>query len=79
MQHDGLTRLTDEHLKTLYKHVYRGTLTCPFQRRDLLSLGLNPQAEEAEMLFGLAEPAVRAVVLAVLAERANFKRRLGGG
>lgn len=72
MKDKGLTRLTSEHLRTLYRHVYRGTLACPFQRRDLLSLGLNPQAEEGESLFGLSEPAVRAVILAVLAERDRF-------
>lgn len=78
MQHEGLTRLTDEHLRTLYKQVYRGGLSCPFQRRDLLNLGLNPQAEEGDMLFGLEEPAVRAVILAVLAEREAVRRRLQG-
>lgn len=76
MQHDGLTRLTDEHLRTLYRKIYRKALNCPFQRRDLLNAGLNPQAEEGDMLFGLEEPAVRAVILAVLAEREAVRRRL---
>lgn len=66
---DGLTRVTSDQLRALYRQVYRGELTCPFDRRALLSRGLNPQAEECDMLFGLDEPGVRAVIAAVLAER----------
>jgi hypothetical protein len=72
MNGKGLTKLTSDHLRTLYRHVYRGTLSCPFQRKDLLSMGLNPQAEEGEVLFDLDEKAVRAVILSVLAERERF-------
>ena len=67
--HDALTRVTSDQLRTLYRQIYRGELECPFDRRALLNRGLNPQAEECDLLFGLEEPGVRAVITAVLAER----------
>jgi hypothetical protein len=70
----GLTKLTDEQLKSLIRKIYRGELLCPFTRVDLLARGLNAVAEEGDLLFGLDEAGVRAVIAATLAER----RRLQG-
>ena len=66
---DALTRVTSDQLRTLYRQVYRGELECPFDRRALLCRGLNPQAEACDILFGLGEQGVRAVIASVLAER----------
>lgn len=66
---DALTRVTSDQLRTLYRQIYRGELACPFDRRALLNRGLNPQAEECDVLFGLHEKGVRAVIVSVLAER----------
>lgn len=69
----GLTKLSDEQLKHLMRKIYRGELSCPFSRVDLLARGLNAVAEEGDLLFNLEETAVRAVISATLAER----RRIG--
>ena len=65
----GLSSLSDEQLKAVLKRVYTRELKCPFGRSDLLMRGLNAVAEEGELLFGLEESGVRAVLSAVFAER----------
>ena len=72
----GLTKLTDEQLAKLLRSIYRGELECPFGRSDLLMRGLNAAAEEGDLLFGLDERGVRAVISATLAERRALKQRL---
>ena len=72
----GLTKLTDEQLTKLLRSIYRGRLECPFGRSDLLMRGLNAVAEEGDLLFGLDERGVRAVISATLAERRALKQRL---
>ena len=65
----GLTRLSSHHLKQIIKKIYVGDLPCPFGRADLLMRGLNAVAEDGDILFGLEEAGVRAVITATLAER----------
>ena len=65
----GLTKLSDEQLKKIFRLIYRGELACPFKRSDLLVRGLNAVAEEGDLLFGLNEAGVMAVIRATLAER----------
>lgn len=72
----GLSRLSDEQLKTILKKVYRKELSCPFGRSDLLIRGLNAVAEEGDLLFGLEEAGVRAVIGAIFAERRSYEQRL---
>ena len=72
----GLTRLTNEQLKQLIKKIYTRELPCPFRRADLLMRGLNAIAEEGDLLFGLNEAGVCAVISATLAERRAVERRL---
>ena len=75
----GLSSLSDEQLRAVLKRVYTRELKCPFGRSDLLMRGLNAVAEEGELLFGLEESGVRAVISAVFAERRvithHFKKR----
>ena len=71
----GLTSLSDDQLKTILKKVYQKNLQCPFHRSDLLVRGLNAVAEEGDLLFGLNEAGVRAVISAVLSERRTVKQR----
>ena len=75
----GLSSLSDTQLKVILKKVYHKELLCPFGRSDLLMRGLNAIAEEGEVLFGLEESGVCAVISAVFAERrssAEHIRRL---
>ncbi len=72
----GLTSLSDEQLKVILKKVYTQELTCPFGRADLLMRGLNAVAEEGDILFGLDEPGVRAVISAVFAERRSTAQHI---
>ena len=71
----GLTRLTNDQLKQLIKKIYTRELLCPFGRADLLMRGLNAAAEEGDLLFGLNEAGVCAVISAILAERSTIERR----
>ena len=72
----GLTSLSDEQLKVVLKRVYSKELPCPFKRSDLLLRGLNAVAEEGDLLFGLDESGVKAVITAVISERRSVKRKL---
>jgi hypothetical protein len=65
----GVTALPDDDLKRVMQLVYQGKLPCPFARSDLLVRGMNRVAEEGNLLIGLDEPGLRAVIAAVLAER----------
>ena len=65
----GLTVLSTDKLKKVFRLVHRGELPCPFQQSTLMSMGLNQVAEEGTLLCGLEERAVRAILTAVLAER----------
>lgn len=71
----GLTRLSTDHLKQLIKKIYTRELSCPFGRSDLLMRGLNAVAEEGDLLFGLDEVSVCAVISATLAERRKIELR----
>lgn len=66
----GLTALTDDQLRTLLQGLHRQTLPCPLTIANLAGHGLQDVAGPVlNHMRGLAQPAVRAVVVAVLAER----------
>ena len=68
-RHVGLTSVESVYLKQLLKLIYHRKLECPFSRVTLLNMGLNAVAETGDILFGLSESSVKAVLVAVLAER----------
>lgn len=72
----ALTAISDDQLKVILRLVYRGDLSCPFGRSDLLKRGLNAVAEEGDLLFGLDRSAVQAVISAALAERRVISTKL---
>ena len=66
----GLTELTDEELKKLLRHVYRGELPCPITADTLACVGFQSHHEWiSAALRGLDADGVRAVLVAVIAER----------
>ena len=65
----GLTLVPDEDLENFIRFIYQGHIPFPLERRRLMELGFNSLADHASGIVGLDERAVRAVVVAVLAER----------
>ena len=65
----GMTALKTDDLKALLRLVHRGELTCPITQIGLAQSGLLRLGDDVGHLFGLNEAGVRAVLVAVLAER----------
>lgn len=65
----GLTALTTRDLENLLRRLHEGALVCPFGARELHAAGLSYLVDRVSFLHGKDEPAVRAVLVAVLAER----------
>jgi hypothetical protein len=66
----GLVPVPDTDLRRLVALLHRGQLTAPLRRSDLLGAGLNRLADHGDLLLGLDQRAVLAVIRAVLEERA---------
>ena len=66
---NGLTAVSDDDLRTLLRHVYRGELICPITPQGLACIGRQGLNDDLDILKGLDESAVRAVLVAVIAER----------
>jgi hypothetical protein len=74
----GLTDVPTEDLKRTLRAVHRGELPCPITADTLACVGLqNRSAHLLSTLRDLDERAVRAVLVAVIAERLpqNVRRR----
>ena len=78
----GLTEVEEKALKSLLAFTHRGELSFPLDIQELTRVGLQHCAANLlGVLRDLDEPGVRAVLVAVLAERmpANRLRRVGAG
>ena len=76
---EGLTDIPTEDLKRALRSIHRGELPCPLTADTLACVGLQDRsATLLQTLRDLDEPAVRAVLVSVLAERmpGNKQRRL---
>ncbi|MEM9071519.1 MAG: hypothetical protein AAGE52_23635 [Myxococcota bacterium] len=65
----GLTGVPTSDLEELLRAVHRKRLEFPLRRQNLLLLGMNRLADHASLLQGLDERGLRAVLVAVIAER----------
>lgn len=66
----ALRQVSTDALKTLLRHVHHGTIELPLAPIPLAAIGLQEQAERLlGAMRGLDAAAVRAVLVAVLAER----------
>jgi hypothetical protein len=66
----GLTELATEDLERLLRAIHRGNLQCPLGPAGIAGIGLqDAQATILGHLRTLDERAVRAVLVAVIAER----------
>lgn len=77
---EALTQIKTPNLKLLLKVVHTGTISCPLTPAGLASVGLQDASGPIlATLRGLDERAVRAVLVATLAERLQLERRLRSG
>lgn len=65
----GLASVPDEELTELLRRVHKGEVSFPLRRSELLLMKTPALAETGDVLLGLDEPGVRAVIVSVLAER----------
>ena len=65
----GLAVVPADDLVKLLRLIHQGHVAFPLTRVELLVRGMNRLAEHADVLVGLDEAGVRAVIVAVLAER----------
>ena len=65
----GLTHLSDKDLTNLLRALHKGDLRCPLTFQTLAIAGLSYLQDKVDFLQGADEPTVRAVLVAVLAER----------
>lgn len=70
----GLTGLRTTDLTRLLRALHRGELSCPVTHASLHMAGLSYLVDRVDALAGLDERAVRAVLVAVLAERRAAER-----
>lgn len=74
----ALLDVPDQDLEDLLRAVHRGQLTMPLTRDALLSWGKHRLAEGGDLLVGLDERGLRAVLSAVLAERRRPQKAITG-
>jgi len=65
----GLVDVPTPQLENLLRRILRTELAYPLSRATLMALGYNDVASSAQALHGLDARGVRAVLVAVLAER----------
>ena len=65
----GLSKVSTKDLKALLRSVYRQELSCPITQIGLATTGLLRLGDDLQILRGLNERAVQAILVAVLAER----------
>lgn len=72
----ALTGVPTQELKQLLRHVHRGEIETPITPAALTRFGLQHRSEELmQSLRGLDEAGVRAVLVAVTAERLEVERQ----
>lgn len=74
----GLTTVSDADLTRLLRAVHRAELPCPIDRIGLATAGLLHLGDELDVLRGLDAGGVKAVLIAVLAERRARARPTAG-
>ncbi|PIE18509.1 MAG: hypothetical protein CSA66_04685 [Proteobacteria bacterium] len=73
---EGLSKVPDDRLKALLRGLHRGSLAAPLTAVELARHGLQDYAEPLlGVLRGVEARGVKAVVVAVLAEREALRPR----
>ena len=71
----GLTKVSTGELEELLRALHRGHLVFPIRASELIGNGFPHIAEKTDLLQGLDEKGLRAVLVAVIAERREQARR----
>ncbi|UJR86865.1 hypothetical protein [Sandaracinus amylolyticus] len=71
----GLVHVSTSDLKLMLSRLHRGQLGCPVTHDRLVIAGLPQLVDKVDFLKGLDEAAVRAVLVAVIAERSAQEQR----
>lgn len=71
----GLVGVPTDHLERLFRRLVRGELVLPLTKASLLAMGFNEVAVSGDLLLGLDARGVRAVLVAVIAERRRSSER----
>jgi len=75
MQNPGLTHLTDKQLERLLTAIHRDLVPCPLAPEQLMTVGLADVFDRVSFLRGLDQAGVKAVLVAVIAERRRAAAR----
>ena len=70
----GLTAIPTQDVETMLSRLHRGELRCPITHPTLVIAGLPHLVDRVGFLSGLDENAVRAVLIAVIAERTSARQ-----
>lgn len=65
----ALTERSTEELKNVLRRLHQGLLPTPLSPQSLHAAGLSYLSDKVDFLLGLDEAGLRAVLVAVLAER----------
>lgn len=71
----GLVAIPTRDLKAMLARLHHGALACPITHQQLVVAGLPHLVDRVGFLSGLDESAVRAVLVAVIAERRAAEAR----
>lgn len=74
----GLTQVPLDELKKLLAYLHRGEVTFPLTISEATRIGMQARMPDLELLRGLDATAVRAVLVAVIAERMARQREVNG-
>jgi hypothetical protein len=72
---EGLTAIPLRDLRTMLSRLHRGALVAPITHQQLVVAGLPHLVDRVGFLSGLDASAVRAVLVAVIAERKAAEAR----
>lgn len=73
---NGVTRVPSDELKRLLKALHRGLLRTPITRSGLIEAAFGHLEAELDAVVGRDKAAAQALIVCVLAERANAERKI---
>lgn len=75
----GMHRVATDDLKRLLRSLHRGVLASPLTRASLVEKGFGDLEGHLGLIVGRDTDAAKAVIVAVLHERAAWERKLSRG
>jgi hypothetical protein len=75
----GMHRVSTDDLKRLLRSLHRGVLASPLKRSSLVEKGFGDLEGHLSLIVGRDAEAAKAVIVAVLQERAAWERKVARG